>query len=184
MENVPFEKSDKKYCCTCKKLFTLDNFFADNRNRDKLKYVCKHCCRKSSQERYRKRKYLAESKGLCLRYGCQFRSNKGGNLCAMHFYKAIATAMKRPAMWSELEKLAEKQDYICSLTGDKLLAGVNMSLDHIRPVSKYPELTGDIRNMQWVTKWANFSKHDLTVDEFAANCLKVVSKCRVSLESK
>jgi hypothetical protein len=184
MENVSLEKSSEKYCCTCRKLFPLDNFHTDSRNPDKLKYVCKSCCKKYSKERYRKRKYLAESKGLCLRYGCKFRPNKGGKLCAMHFYKATATSMKKPAIWGELEKIAEEQDYICSLTGDKLLAGVNMSLDHIKPVSKYPELIGDIRNMQWVTKWANFSKHDLTISEFAENCLKVVSKCHANQVSK
>ena len=172
MENVPFEKTYKKYCGTCRNLFSLDNFNVDRQNKDNRKYTCKQCCRKSSQERYRKRKYLAESKGWCLRYGCKFRPNKGGKICALHFFKTIAASMKKPAMWRDLEKLAEQQDYICNLTGDKLFAGVNMSLDHIRPVSKYPELAGDIRNMQWVTKWANYSKHDLTVDEFAANCLK------------
>jgi hypothetical protein len=48
-----------------------------------------------------------------------------------------------------------------------------MSLDHIKPCSKFPELSKDINNVQWVTKWANAAKWDLTTEEFIAQCKQV-----------
>ena len=177
MEIIPEKKAVEKFCSSCRKLVPGDQFNRDSKAKDGMKYKCKPCCIPYNQERYRKRKYLAESKDLCLRFGCKFRPNKGGKLCALHFFKAVATNLKNPSLWKKLESLAEKQNYICNLTGDKLLTGVNMSLDHIKPISKYPELAVDLKNMQWVTKWANAGKSDLTVAEFAMNCMKVIAKC-------
>ena len=188
METVESQKGDEKFCCKCSRFIPLTGFHADKKTLDGLKYCCKECVHEYSKKRYRERKILSERDGFCIRYNCRFKTLKAGGLCAMHFYQSAATNLKsvgaglgknfsdRPQLWKDLEGLAEKQDYICALTGDKLEAGVNMSLDHIKPVSKYPELIGDINNMQWLTKWANTSKSDISTDEFVSNCLKVVSQ--------
>ena len=86
----------------------------------------------------------------------------------------VATnTLKDKCCWEDLEALAKKQDYICPLTGDKLKAGVNMSLDHIKPVSRFPELKTKITNLQWITKWANNAKMNYDLEDFVANCFKV-----------
>ena len=77
------------------------------------------------------------------------------------------------AFWQDIRAIAERQNYICPLTGDTLVAGVNMSLDHIKPTSKYPELLTDLKNLQWLSKWANWSKGALSVNMFIKNCTKV-----------
>ncbi len=176
METVESKKGGKKFCCRCSRFLPLTGFHADRKTADGLKYSCKECIHEYSKKRYRERKDLSERDGFCIRYNCRFKTLKAGGLCSMHFYQSVATTMKFPKLWKDLEGLAEKQDYICALTGDKLEAGVNMSLDHIKPVSKYAELIGDISNMQWLTKWANTSKSNISTEEFISNCLKVVSR--------
>ena len=174
MEDVKGKKADEKFCCRCRQFVSLTGFHKDRNRADGLKYICKSCIRLVSKKRYKSRKELSEREGYCIRYNCRFKAGKPGGLCAMHFFKTAASSLKNPGIWKELEELAEKEDYVCVLTGDKLVAGVNMSLDHIKPISKYPELVNDLDNMQWVTKWANISKYDITVKDFILNCSKVV----------
>ena len=131
-----------------------------------------------SKKRYSKRKAKAKKHGLCIKFGCEFKPDDTSKICRTHFYQAVAlTTLRKKSLWVHLEHIAERQGYICPLTGDKLVAGVNMSLDHIQPVSRFPELRIDLDNLQWLTKWANVSKSNLDLEEFIANCLKVSKRC-------
>jgi hypothetical protein len=120
--------------------------------------------------------YTAASKkaGRCNAYGCKAKAVTDGRLCENHFFKNAS--VNRLGCYKHaraLQALAERQNYTCPLTGDKLIPTVNMSLDHILPSSKYPDLKKDINNVQWVTKWANAAKWDLTTEEFIAKCKQV-----------
>ena len=57
----------------------------------------------------------------------------------------------------------------------KLEYGVNASIDHIKPLSKYPELNNDINNLQWVDKKINNMKLDMEIDEFLS-FVKIIYK--------
>ena len=177
MEDVSLQEDIEKFCAKCKTLVPVENFHKDNGNRDGLKYACKDCVHIVDKKRYNERNKISEEKGVCRNYGCSGIPNEGSRICEVHFYYKISSnTLKSVAYWQDIRAIAERQDYICPLTGDTLVAGVNMSLDHIKPASKYPELLTDLKNLQWLTKWANWAKGNLDTSEFITNCTKVVKR--------
>lgn len=178
LEDIKVKEVAEKRCGRCRKLVPIDGFHRDNGNRDGRKYICKVCSKADGAKRYKASKAEALEKGECIRYGCHCRPHDNSKLCPDHFYMSVAqTTLKDTGLWKDLEALAEKQGYKCPLTGDRLKAGINMSLDHIKPVSRFPELRAKIFNLQWITKWANQSKTNLDLEEFVANCTKVAMRC-------
>lgn len=67
--------------------------------------------------------------------------------------------------YSLLSKL-EQQQWQCAYSGDKIVLGVNDSMDHIVPKSRKPDLAKDPSNIQWVTRVVNRLKNNLMHDEF------------------
>ena len=65
---------------------------------------------------------------------------------------------------------------LCAISGEDLIPGANMSLDHIKPTSVYPDLKNDINNVQWVTKWVNVAKWNLDMDDFVKRCVNIVNR--------
>ncbi len=89
------------------------------------------------------------------------------SLCEIHWYKKVAERNTGSTKnWEFLKKLAEKQNYLCPYSGEKLIPGVNMSLDHKYPVSRFPDYEHNLENVQWVSIKINQIKRDLTHDEF------------------
>jgi len=167
-------KDIEKFCSKCKTLVSIEYFHKQPNTHDGLSYKCKDCAKTYAKKRYKI--YTAESKktGRCNAYGCQKKAAVGGRLCENHFFKNASLNRLGCYKYAKtLQALAERQNYTCPLTGDKLVPTVNMSLDHIKPCSKFPELSKDINNVQWVTKWANAAKWDLTTEEFIAQCKQV-----------
>ena len=72
-----------------------------------------------------------------------------------------------------LDKL-EKQNYMCVYTARVLVAGKNLSLDHILPKSVYPEGLRDLDNLVWVDKAVNIAKNNLLPSNFLELCEDVV----------
>lgn len=70
--------------------------------------------------------------------------------------------------WKAIKNKLQEQGYICPYTGEKLVLGVNASLDHIYPVFHYPDLKNDPENVEWVTQEINEMKRDRTPQEFLA----------------
>jgi len=66
------------------------------------------------------------------------------------------------------------QNYRCAYTGELIVLGVNDSLDHILPTSKFPKLRSDPTNVEWVTRKVNCMKWDSTREEFIATAYAVV----------
>jgi hypothetical protein len=71
--------------------------------------------------------------------------------------------------------ILEKQDFKCPYTGLKLVPGENASLDHIKPVSKFPELACEISNVEWVHKKINWMKMDWDKQDFIDFCLNTAA---------
>ena len=84
-------------------------------------------------------------------------------------FKRLGTAKLALAIWGKLRA----QRYACPYTGDRLIPGVNASLDHIKPVSLYPELARSIDNVEWVTLDVNLAKRTLDSEQFIALCRRV-----------
>jgi 5-methylcytosine-specific restriction endonuclease McrA len=62
----------------------------------------------------------------------------------------------------------------CPYTGEKLILGQNVSLDHKIPRSRRPDLAYEYSNLQWVSKTYNRCKSDLTDAEFRKLCRTVL----------
>jgi len=75
-----------------------------------------------------------------------------------------------------LQELLERQNYLCPYTGKKLVPGLNCSLDHILPVVRYPELAGDIDNVEWVDLSVNCMKGSMTKEEFLGFCRLIADR--------
>ena len=69
-----------------------------------------------------------------------------------------------------------KQNNRCAYTGEKIILGVNASIDHIIPKSSinYP---GDdcLENLCWTTKKVNMIKNDMTKEELISFCEAVLT---------
>lgn len=79
-----------------------------------------------------------------------------------------------------LYKLLESQNFRCALSGYKLLPNdtlddikqnLNLSLDRIDSNKGY-----EVGNVQWVTKYVNWAKNDLSQEDFINLCIAVANK--------
>lgn len=79
-----------------------------------------------------------------------------------------------------LYKLLESQNFRCALSGYKLLPNdtlddtkqnLNLSLDRIDSSKGY-----EVGNVQWVTKYVNWAKNDLSQEDFIHLCIAVANK--------
>lgn len=97
------------------------------------------------------------------------------SFCERCYFKKTSTDCLKTARHAELlgQKL-KTQKYRCAYTGEKIVLGLNDSLDHILPISKFPELRHDPENTEWVTRKVNCMKWDSTRDEFIATAYAVV----------
>lgn len=86
--------------------------------------------------------------------------------------------------WKALLSILESQEYRCAYTGDKLVLGVNDSIDHILPRSRYPDLTLEISNIQWTTRVVNTMKLNLLDCEFLSVIEKIAKHLRDSLHNR
>ena len=82
--------------------------------------------------------------------------------------KAAAQWLGNGALGPALYEKLEKQKFKCAYTREILRVGVNASVDHIDPRSRFPDKAHNIDNIQWVTKTVNRMKDRLTHDEFLA----------------
>lgn len=75
---------------------------------------------------------------------------------------------------SILHKKLKAQNHHCAYTGRTMIAGVNLSLDHILPKTQFPELKDKIDNLVWVDLSVNVAKNKLLPKEFRSMCEDVV----------
>lgn len=68
----------------------------------------------------------------------------------------------------------QRQNHECVYTGRKLVAGVNLSLDHILPKSSFPDSATDLTNLVWVDLSVNVAKSNLLPKDFLTMCEDVV----------
>jgi len=97
------------------------------------------------------------------------------SFCEPYYFKKTSIDCLKTAKHAELisEKL-KAQNYRCAYTGEPIELGVNDSLDHILPTSRFPELRTDPANVEWVTRKVNCMKWDSTRKEFLETALAVV----------
>jgi hypothetical protein len=68
--------------------------------------------------------------------------------------------------WTVLRDKLAAQNWRCAYSGAPLVLGINDSLDHVFPASRFPDLARDPGNVEWVSREINELKRDRTPDEF------------------
>lgn len=117
-----------------------------------------------NKEYLKKRRRKLTSEGICYRCG-KAPITKKTHHCIICLLKKIAHGgLGDKNRYHDLKKLFIQQEQKCPYTGVQLIIGENASLDHIIPKSKGG--SDHNNNLQWVCKWINTAKSDLTREEF------------------
>lgn len=127
-------------------------------------------CRKKGGEAVKRTRLRRQAIGVCVTCGSNEIITHGKNReCYVCYMRTIALKnLGSRTRWQELRELWERQAGICPYTGETLILGVNASIDHILPRSRYPERKHDITNVEWVSLRVNVMKRDFTKEEFLA----------------
>lgn len=163
-----YDLKSKNLCALCGKVPPRPDFV-----------YCEPCGKKVRECGYRRKKELAEA-GICNACGknpcLKPLVGKRDCFCERCYFKKTSTDCLKTAKHAELigEKL-KAQNYRCAYTGELIVLGVNDSLDHILPISRFPELRSDPSNVEWVTRKINCMKWDSTQEEFLETARLVVS---------
>lgn len=67
--------------------------------------------------------------------------------------------------WEILRQIWISQNKRCPYSGEELIPGKNMHLDHKNPVSRFPEQLADPKNFEWVLDSINRHKSSMTKEE-------------------
>lgn len=133
---------------------------------------CEECIKKDRKWRKKRRLELLDL-GLCV--GCgkdkYLETLKTSLVAKKMCLKCYMKNRSRSILGSieycdELLSRLKNQNYICPYTGDKIIIGINDSIDHILPRSRFPELSKDINNVHWVSRTTNQMKLNYTEKEF------------------
>lgn len=183
-----------KICYKCNEEQPL-TFFSKNRTKkDGLNLECRKCSsvrslkwkidnpkRSRANDRINQAKRLEN--GLCCNCSNAVMLNHN-RMCEKHWYIEAAQHATRKGTVANGVKLHQKmilQQYTCPYTGEKLVPGINAHLDHIYPRHRFPELEGDMDNLEWVSDTANLAKRVMTKDEFVNFCRLIASRFPGSL---
>lgn len=145
----------EKICSKCKEVKPIQMFF---KRKSKLGFMswCNLCKKTQVQIKRQERIDL----GICK--VCAKPKLRCSSMCLFHHVKSIC---KQDNHYTELliDKLYS-QRFECFYTGTLLLLGINASIDHICPISKFG--SDDISNLVWVDFSVNRMKTDAQVTNF------------------
>lgn len=134
--------------------------------------VCGNC--KTSKQKYQEqRRERLKNEGRCVR--CSTYENMIDTRCRKCLLKGVSlsnTGTKKN--WKFFDELLDKQNSECFYTGKKLILGENASIDHLMPVSKFPNLRTHSKNLVWADKFVNVAKSSLTYAEFISLCKTII----------
>ena len=116
----------------------------------------------------RRRKFL--SLGLCMDCGRGQACTQGR--CYVCLLKKLAR--QHHSGGDGWKRLLGKFTGRCHYSGRRLCFGENVSVDHVLPSSRWPELKKDIRNLVWADTYINTMKSDRTPREFYLACADVL----------
>lgn len=179
------EKDNKifRICYVCRKELELNaNNFYRNKTKDKGFELCCKLCSKARLKKYKpKEKSIQEKKeynqyrnewrnsrfekGLCK--VCKEQHLPNQKTCYKHYLADLAHIhLGSTKYWKDLDLLYTKQNGKCAISGLPITIGKNASIDHIRPLSKHPELLNDLSNLQWIDERINRMKLNMEYQEF------------------
>ena len=158
-DGAPFGERE---CPTCKIRFTS--------TRPTKKYCSHTCFRKRMSENWMNKN---RARGLC--YQCKNPPIEGNSWCEKHWFGQLAwrCGLRGKGNGEKLKSILVSQNYTCPYSGRTLTIGKNASVDHIQPRSKFPHLTGEISNMEWVDEDVNRAKRTMSREEFISMCVQI-----------
>lgn len=160
----------EKKCKRCNLILPLENF-PNYSGYTSLSNFCRSCKYKNAIVQQNNRL----SNNQC-KYCSEPKLSKSV-WCYVHWFKDAAVRhLKDSNLGINLINLYEKQNRRCVYTGVQLIPNNNMSLDHIKPRYKYPELKHDINNVQWVHCDINTMKNKFCHEKFVKLCKHIASK--------
>lgn len=189
MADIDIEFLSFKICYKCNLEQPLISFTKNRTKKDGLNLECKKCSsvrslawKKDNPQRARANDRINQAKrlehGLCRSCSNTLMPNHN-RMCEKHWYiQAADTAMGKGTTinGAKLREKMVRQNYMCPYTGEKLVPGVNAHLDHIYPRHRFPELEGEMDNLEWVSETVNLAKQVMTKDEFISFCSLIVSR--------
>lgn len=118
-----------------------------------------------NRAKLRKRYHSKKANGQCV--NCLESALPNLTVCLKHYFCTVSSShFKVSKYWKDLMSIAEQQKYICPYSGQQLIPGINMSLDHKLPKSRFPEKQNDLDNLQFCDLHVNNAKHIMTEEEF------------------
>lgn len=132
--------------------------------------------RENASKRQNRLNKLAQGKcGHC----SQPRLENSKTFCEVCYFRDISTKhLGTRTRWQELKAKLEQQNYKCFYTGEALTLGINTSIDHLNPRSKFKEEVSDIKNLVWCTNEVNRMKTDNTYKDFLLKCNLILNYCK------
>lgn len=164
------ENNLSRICPSCQITFPLNEkcFYKRKHNKMGLDSICKDC-RRSKTNKYKNKK---KALGLCK--SCLSKKLKHSNLCQECWLKSRSISiLGSKDRWQELADLITNA--VCPYTGTKLEPGLNLSFDHVKPKSKFPDLIHDITNIVSCRKDINMAKWIFTPEQFISICKEVAA---------
>ena len=157
-------KSNRQLCCSV----------ACSSENDKInnKRTIKERDKKGQVKSMQKIRLRNKENNKCIECGNDRLENT--KYCEKHYYKMLTyKAMKSEKYWKELRDKFYKQNERCFYTGDKLIHGINSSIDHIIPKSSKSNKVYTIDNLVWCTREVNLAKRHTSIENFIILCKKV-----------
>lgn len=156
-----------KYCPRCQRDLPLKQFHKNKFAVDGVQVHCRTCCAVSTRRRVDRRKAAR----LCVVCGSRplpsLREKGRVPYCERcYMRKTAGQNLRNTKLWLVLRDKLLSQRFRCAYTGEVLVLGVNDSVDHILPRSRFPEIAREMSNVEWVTRRVNEMKKNLTRDEF------------------
>lgn len=137
-------------------------------------FCSKHREKNRRNTRDRIQKYRDD--GLCEKCGKNERVTiTKTSLCEECWLKNCALRfLGDRSKWIDLKSLYESQNGLCAYSGLPITLGVDASLDHILPVSRFPVDKPDISQFKWANTQVNYMKNIYTVDEWTSIMRKIL----------
>ncbi len=168
-----------KICKKCNENLELDKFLPF-KTWNGFSKICKECIAKSRREylirikdkiKENRTKINIRKKENNICCGCNKPQLKNLGVCENHWFRrAASNNLKSQKYWKILKEKAEEQSYKCFYSGEKLIIGENMELDHKISYRDNPKLECCIDNVHWVCHDVNVLKSSLSHDEFLKMC--------------
>jgi len=177
-----------KKCSKCKQTKLLEEFNKHRTKFDGLACYCRVCANRKNRDYYLNhhnkevlrrrtinRNYRARrlAAGLCR--CCTDTKLLHSVRCLYHWVLNVVDQSFRNHKFPKTSTKIQVLNYLvplaktithCPYTGELLTPGVNMSIDHKLPLSRYPHRAFDLDNLEWVSLTYNYAKRDRTTEEF------------------